>query len=233
MDGPDREELRAAIREPEHGQTLTFETEHIGEPLLIVEHRFRVKRFPTCGSAHRSLDALEDLLAEHAFAAEDVERVDVHAPAMHLKNLMYERPISGLEGKFSIEYPLSCLLIAGSCSLGDFTQEALQRPDYRQMMARVHRHPIDRPETEVNTTISVTLKDGRVLEKSVFMPRGSKAAPYPTSQYWDKFDQCSTLVMAEPARLSLRKAMEDFLTLERASTLSQTFGVDMQAVGHA
>lgn len=233
MVGPDREELRAAIREPEHGQTLTFQTENIGEPLLIVEHRFRVKRFPTCGSAHRSLDAMEDLLAEHGFAAAEVDHVDVHAPAMHLKNLMYERPTTGLEGKFSIEYPLSCLLIAGSCSLGDFTQDALQRPDYREMMARVHRHPIDRPETEVNTTIRVTLKDGRVVEKSVFMPRGSKAAPYPTSQYWDKFDQCSSLVMAESARLRLRTAMEDFLALERAATLSQTFGVDMQGVGHA
>lgn len=233
MVGPDREELRAAIREPEHGQTLTFETENVGEPLLIVEHRFRVKRFPTCGSAHRSLDALEDLLAEHAFSAEEVARVDVHAPAMHLKNLMYERPTTGLEGKFSIEYPLACLLIAGSCSLGDFTHEALQRPQYRQMMERVHRHPIDRPETEVNTTIRVTLEDGRVLEKSVFMPRGSKAAPYPTSQYWDKFDQCSALVMDAPARLRLRQAMEDFMALDRAATLSRAFGVDMQPVGHA
>ena len=195
MVGPDRDELRAAIREPEHGQTLTFETEAIGEPLLIVEHRFRVKRFPTCGSAHRSLDALSDLMDEYGFCADDVERVEVHAPAMHLKNLMYARPRTGLEGKFSIEYPLACLLISGNCTLGDFTEEALQRPDHRALFERIHRFPIDRPETEVDTTIRVALKDGRVLEKSRFMPRGSKADPYPTSQYWKKFDECTGLVM--------------------------------------
>ena len=66
---------------------------------------------------------------------------------------------------------------------------------FEEMMERIHRHPIDQPETEVHTTISVALTDGRLLEQSVFMPRGSKAAPYPTSQYWDKFDQCTLLAM--------------------------------------
>ncbi len=233
MVGPDREALRAAIREPEHGQTLTFETESIGEPLLIIEHRFRVKRFPTCGSAHRSLDATEDLLAEHVFTAEDVERVDVHAPAMHLKNLMYERPTTGLEGKFSIEYPLACMLLSGSCTLADFTDDALHRPRHRMMMEHIHRHPIDLPETEVDTTIRVTLKGGRIVEKSVFMPRGSKAAPYPTSQYWDKFDQCSRLVMPIDAQAQLRAALEDFLNLPHASEFSKLFGIDLHPAGNA
>ena len=228
MVGPDREELRAAIREPEHGQTLTFETENIGEPLLIVEHRFRVKRFPTCGSAHRSLDAMEDLIKEHGFSAGDVERVEVHAPAMHLKNLMYQRPDTGLEGKFSVEYPLACLLINGNCTLADFTDDALQRPAHRAMMARIHRHSIDRPETEVNTTIAVTLRDGRQVKQSVFMPRGSKAAPYPTSQYWEKFDQCTLFVMPEVQQKKLRTTLENFLSLKRAHEFSRLFGVDLQ-----
>ena len=77
MVGPDREDLRAAIGEPEHGQTLTFQIDSIGEPLLILEHKFRVKRFPTCGSAHRSVDAVLALREEHGFKAGDIERVDV------------------------------------------------------------------------------------------------------------------------------------------------------------
>lgn len=231
MVGPDREALRAAIQEPEHGQTLTFESERIGEPLLIVEHRFRVKRFPTCGSAHRSLDAMEDLLKEHGFGPEEVERVDVHAPAMHLRNLMYRRPATGLEGKFSVEYPLACMIMSGSCVLADFTESALQRPGHRAMMKRIHRHPIERPETEIDTTIEVTLTDGRVLQKSVFMPRGSKAAPYPTSQYWEKFDQCSLFVMPRPQQARLREALERFLDLDRAHELSRQMGVDLKPAG--
>jgi len=231
MVGPDREELRAQIREPEHGQTLTFETENIGEPLLIVEHRFRVKRFPTCGSAHRSLDIMQDLIDEHGFTAADVERVEVHAPAMHLKNLMYQRPTTGLEGKFSIEYPLTCMLMTRNCTLADFTDEALHRPEYRAMFERIHRFPIDRPETEVDTVIRVTLSDGRTVEKSRFMPRGSKADPYPTSQYWKKFDECAGYVMQPEQHARLREQVENFLELEHAGDVVRAMAVDFAPRG--
>jgi 2-methylcitrate dehydratase PrpD len=231
MVGPDREALRAAIREPEHGQTLTFETESIGEPLLITEHLFRVKRFPTCGSAHRSLDAMLALRDEHGFGADDVERVDVHAPAMHLKNLMYQRPETGLQGKFSVEYPLSCAIVQGECTLADFTDEAVGRPGHRALFERIHRHPIDRPETEVNTSIQVTLKNGNVVEKSVFMPLGSKVAPFPNEHYWRKFDQCTTPVMQEADRQRLRQALESFRSLSRAAEMSRCMGVDLSPAG--
>ncbi len=233
MVGPDREQLRATIREPEHGQTLTFETENIGEPLLIIEHRFRVKRFPTCGSAHRSLDIMQDMIDEHGFSANDVERVEVHAPAMHLKNLMYERPTTGLEGKFSIEYPLTCMLMTRNCTLADFTDAALGRPQYRAMFERVERFPIDRPETEVDTTLRVKLKDGRTVEKSRFMPRGSKAEPYPTSQYWKKFDECAAFVMQPEQHARLRDQIENFLELDRAGDVVRAMAVEFQPRGES
>ncbi|HSH42522.1 MAG TPA: MmgE/PrpD family protein [Arenicellales bacterium] len=231
MVGPDREELKVAIREPEHGQTLTFETESIGEPLLITEHLFRVKRYPTCGSAHRSLDALLALREEHGFGVDEVERVDVHAPAMHLKNLMYRRPETGLQGKFSIEYPLSCAIIQGACTLADFTDEALARPGHRALFERIHRHPIDRPETEINTRIVVTLADGRVVEKSVFMAMGSKTAPFPTEQYWRKFDECTSPVMPAAERLRLRQALESFTSLSSAAEMARCMAVDLVPAG--
>ncbi len=174
---------------------------------------------------------MEDLIKAHGFTAEDLERVDVHAPAMHLKNLMYQRPTNGLEGKFSIEYPLACLITDGNCTLADFSDDALQRPAHRAMMERIHRHPIERPETEVNTTIAVTLRDGRKLERSVFMPRGSKAAPYPTSQYWDKFDQCTLFVMPQAQQAELRQALENFPGLERAHEFSRLLGIDIKPAG--
>ena len=231
MVGPDREALRAAIREPEHGQTLTFNTDSIGDPLLITEHLFRVKRFPTCGSAHRSLDAVLALREKYGFQADDIERVDVHAPAMHLKNLMYQRPNDGLQGKFSVEYPVACAIIQGKCTLADFTDEAVARPAYRQLFERIHRHPIDRPETEIDTTIRITLNDGRVIEKSVFMPLGSKVAPFPTAQYWEKFEQCTAGVMPVTDRQCLQQALENFSQLASASEMTRCMGVALQPIG--
>src|SRR6187551_1475489 len=61
MVGPDYEQLRDTLTHVEHGQNLRFETDRIGEPLLILSSGFRVKRFPNCGSAHRAMDGVLDL----------------------------------------------------------------------------------------------------------------------------------------------------------------------------
>src|SRR3546814_15867126 len=54
MVGPDYEHLRDSITHIEHGQNLRYELDHVGDPLLITEHKFRVKRFPTCGAIPRA-----------------------------------------------------------------------------------------------------------------------------------------------------------------------------------
>jgi len=221
MVGPDYEELRDAITNPQHGQTMRFETESVGEPLLIREHKFRVKRFANCGSNHRAMDALLHLKDEHGFTAEDVERVDVHAPRMQLNNVMFERPQTGLEGKFSIEYAMALCLTQERITLADFTDEAVQRPELRALFARIHRYPVDQQENVCPNTIAVTLKDGRQLSETRHMPLGSKAAPYPTSQYWEKYESCvEGLLPTEQAR-TLRAALEELPQLSDLRSLTE------------
>lgn len=231
MVGPDRDALRVAIAEsqPEHGQTLTFETDSIGEPLLITEHKFRVKRFPACGSAARSLDAVLALREEPGFDPAKIERVDIHAPVMHFNHLLYQRPETGLQGKFSVEYPVACMILQGSCTIDDFSDEAVRRPAHRALFECIHRHPIDRSEVETNTTVKITLTDGRVLKKSVFMALGSKTAPFPTEQYWDKFNQCTASVMQAEDQARLRRALEAFSDLPRACELTRCLGVELRS----
>ena len=231
MVGPDREALKAAIGEPEHGQTMEFETEAIAEPLLLTTHKFRVKRFPTCGSAHRTLDCVLMLREEHPFTGEDIERIDVHAPAMHLKNLMYQRPGKGLEGKFSVEYPVACAVIQGKVGIADFTDAAVNRPGHRALFERIFRHPIELPETETDTTVKITLKDGTILEKSTFMPLGSKVAPFPDAQYWQKFDQCTVDLMPDIDWSPIRRALENFHDLESGGELNRAMGIELTPRG--
>jgi 2-methylcitrate dehydratase PrpD len=83
-----------------------------------------VKRFPNCGSAHRAMDGLLALKAEHGFTADDVEAIHVRAPVTHLNNLMYTAPEDALQAKFSLEYGLACCLVTGDCGLTDFSDRS-------------------------------------------------------------------------------------------------------------
>ncbi len=226
MVGPDYEELRDSLTDIEHGQTLRFETAHVGEPLLILEHGFRVKRFPNCGSAHRAMDALLHLRAEHGFVAEDVARVVVHAPKVHLNNLMHHEPGTGLESKFSMEYALALCLAQGGASLSDFTDEAVMRPEVRRLFPLIVLDPVDKLEGVFPTTVEVHLKDGRVLAETRAMPLGSKAAPFTTAQYWQKYESCVAGVLSDREAAALRVALERLPALSSIREMTRHLAFD-------
>jgi 2-methylcitrate dehydratase PrpD len=195
MVGPDYEALRDTLTHVEHGQNLRFETEQVGEPLLILSSGLKLKRFPNCGSAHRAMDGLLALKEAHGFDADDVAAVHVHAPISHLNNLMYTDPEDALQAKFSLEYALAVLLLTGNCALADFTDAAASRPALRALYPRIHRHPVDKAEGEFPTEVMVFLGDGRRLETRVAMPAGSLDVPFTDDQIRGKFDGCTTGIL--------------------------------------
>jgi 2-methylcitrate dehydratase PrpD len=207
MVGPDYEQLRDTLTHVEHGQNLRFETEQVGEPLLILSSGLKLKRFPNCGSAHRAMDGLAALIEAHGFAAGEVAAVDVRAPVTHFSNLMYQIPEDPLQAKFSMEYALACILLTGNCTLADFEPGAVARPVLAALYPLIHRHPVDKAEGEFPTEVAVVLNDGRRFETAVPMPAGSLAVPFTDAQIWAKFDGCAANIAPERAA-AIRAALE-------------------------
>lgn len=224
MVGPDYEHLRDTITHIEHGQNLRYELEHVGEPLLITEHKFRVKRFPTCGAIHRAMDGVLDLKAEHGFTAADVASLDLYMPRVHFNNVMYTDPQEPLQAKFSAEYAVGCVLARDDCTLGDFTQEAVMGEDVRSIFPIIHRHPVDKLEGEFPTEVHIRLHDGRQLKAVIAMPQGSKSAPFSDAQYWAKFEACCAGVLEADKTAALRDALERLPQLTDIGELMQHAG---------
>ena len=213
MVGQDYEAQRDSLTHVEHGQTLRFETAHVGEPLLILSSGLKVKRFPNCASTHRSLDGLLAIRAEQGLRPEMVAHIEAWLPVTHYNNLMHHDARTALEAKFSLEYALAAGLVSGNCTLRDFSATAVMRPEVRALYDILHITPVDKPEGEFPTRIQVTLKDGRRFEKSMAMPVGSIAAPFTMAQYWEKFDACVQGIMAEGTAARLRQALADLPVL--------------------
>jgi hypothetical protein len=83
----------------------------------------------------------------------------------------------------------------------------------------------------MDTKVQITLSDGRVIEKSVFMAFGSKIKPFPTELYWQKFEQCTAAVMLQADQHRLKQALEAFTSLASASEMTRCLGVDLSPVG--
>jgi 2-methylcitrate dehydratase PrpD len=191
MVGQDVEELAEAMEgKAEHGQTMRFATENVGQPLHALEHGLKVKRFPNCGSLHRALDGLLALIEEHDLGSTAIQRVLVRAPAAHLRNLMHENPQTPAEAKFSLEYSLAAATHSGNVGLADYEPAALHRPEVRELMPLIEKEYVEKLESEFATEVHITLTNGKVVSTSIAMPVGSKAHPMSDAQLWQKLEAC-------------------------------------------
>lgn len=196
----------------EHGQSVNFQKGRIADPLHILAYGLKIKRFPNCGSVHRALDGLLALRKEHALTADKVDHINVRAPASHLRNLMYETPVTPPEAKFSLEYNLSVGLLYGNVGLADFTVDAISRPNVRALFPKIQKEYVEKLESEFPTEVHITTVSGQMLSTSIKMPTGSKQAPLTREQLFDKFDDCVAQTADWPYAAKLRMFLEDLNT---------------------
>ncbi len=209
MVGPDIELLAEHMQgKAEHGQTMLFDVNNIGEPLHILEYGLKVKRHPNCGSVHRALDGLLALCEQHQIPATDVDHVLVRAPSAHLANLMYPEPDDAMQARFSLEYNLAVGLQNGEVTLADFSDKAITDPTTRNLLKTIRREPVDKMESEFPTEVHIQRSNGDVVSTSVKMPVGSLANPLSSDQSWQKYQGCVEPILGENRSVELRQALE-------------------------
>jgi len=222
MVGPDVEDLRALMADKdEHGQKTVFRTNDIGTPLHIEKYGLKVKRFPNCGSIHRSLDGLLELRAKHGFTHKDVKQILVRAPASHLNNLMYEKPDTPAEARFSLEYSMAVGLYNGKVGITDYTEDAIKHTAIRGLMPLIRKDYIEKLETEFPTEVHITLHSGETVMTAIEMPIGSSSNPLSNDQLWAKFETCTTGIFGPEKIKALQKATKTDYKNTKICTLTQ------------
>jgi 2-methylcitrate dehydratase PrpD len=90
----------------------------LGKPFVIVDPGLALKKFPCCYASHRAIDGLLTLRAKLACDADSIEKVICRMPPGGMHVLTYPRPATGLEGKFSLHYPLAAAVLDASARCG-------------------------------------------------------------------------------------------------------------------
>lgn len=200
MVGPDVEALKAEMEGTDYfGQKVAFETQDVGHPLLIEQYGLKVKCYPNCGSLHRTLDAVLHLVHEHSFAPDDVVDVLVRLPGLHARNLMYDRPTTPMQAKFSLEYSVASALFHGEVTLEHYLPAQINNADVRAMMPLVRKDVVEKRETEFPTEVVIRLRDGRELRAAVQMQKGTSANPMSADEILAKFRACARSMPPEKA----------------------------------
>ena len=162
----------------------------LGKPWEMQATGIYVKRWPCCYCNHRPIGGMLKLMKEHNIGAADVEAVEIGFLPGSDEALLSTNPQTGLEGKFSIEYVASALLLDGKLTLETFTDPMVQRPEIRKLIPKVKRCRMEAEGTFSGifgyTDVVIVTKQGR-FETRVEHTPGSPAWPMSDDDRVEKF----------------------------------------------
>jgi len=167
----------------------------LGNPWNLKWPGVSIKPYPSGSLTHPAMGELMRLIKENDIKPADVEKVDVGANHPMMTSLLHHDPQTGLQGKFSMEFCMSILLLERKAGLLQFQDAVVRRPDVQEMIKRIHFY-ID-PIAEQNgldkmtSILRVHLKDGKVISGRAEFAKGSPSNPMSYDEVADKFRGCA------------------------------------------
>ena len=138
------------------------------------------------------MDEILRLAQKNNITASEVEKVDVGGDRIDVETLFHHRPTTALEGKFSMEFCLSILLLERKATLSQFTDAVVQRPDVQEMIRRVNFYVSPDVENKMGSNVlKITLRDGRVFTDRGRLAKGSPENPMTYDEVAEKFRGCA------------------------------------------
>jgi 2-methylcitrate dehydratase PrpD len=153
---------------------------------------------------HRAVDGVRGML-KGPVKMEEISAIRCSVPPTGLRPLLYARPKTGLEGKFSMEYALAATALDGTLSLDSFEDDQVLRPEIAELYGRILVQEEERcsvGDGTVRTTsagtigfveVTVDFADGRSETATVFKPKGAPTLPFDWNDIREKFFNCASV----------------------------------------
>ena len=166
-----------------------------GQPYAVETPGFGQKLFPCCYMLHKMIVATLALRVESGCTLAQVQGALVLMPKGASCPLIHPRPRTGLHGKFSAPYAIVASLLDGRIDLKSFTDSSVMRPEVQARLTDVtvvesDTAPVHGTDMDGPVTVTLTMRDGSVLTRTVEHAPGSAADPLPLDQLQVKWIDC-------------------------------------------
>ncbi|MPZ44352.1 MAG: hypothetical protein GEV05_13275 [Betaproteobacteria bacterium] len=189
-------------------------TKDFGKPFRMVDPGVGFKKHPSNYFTHRPIDAALALREEEGFDGANIVRVDIRFPCFDYVNR--PQPKTGLDGKFSVQYATAVALLDGEITIDSFDDARRFAPDAVDLLGKTALHfddTIPKDFDRMHCVVTVTLKDGRMLERKVDKLSGWIGFPLTAEQRLKKFNACARRVLQDDAAARVVELVNDLDTL--------------------
>jgi aconitate decarboxylase len=134
------------------------------------------------------------------------------------------QPITGLDGKFSVQYATALALIDRSIKVESFSDERRFSKDIEDLLPRIHLNmrediTLDFPDTYAIVTVKT--KDGRELQERCDKPRGLWGVPLTRDERLTKFRDCVEPAMPKQAAEEIIELVENMDNLDNVHSIME------------
>ena len=183
------------------------------------------KMYPTVGTLHPAIAAVEGLVAKHGIKPGDVDQINVRiAKGALLHGAGIGKPTDVVSAQFSLAFSLALAICKGANHLSFYRDPKLwSDPEIMGVMERIKAEPD--PEAVGQkiqmATVAITLKDKRRLEAVELYSRGSPLNPVTKEQRYAKAKNLAGYVLSPQRTDRLIETVENIEKLADVSELAK------------
>jgi 2-methylcitrate dehydratase PrpD len=171
----------------------------LGKNWDLAQNGYKLKPYPSGGLGHTAIDATLEL---RGVPLSDIASVEVAITKYAGRRYSALYPETVEAAKFSGPYLAAYTLVHGAPMLAAFTEEALRDPVVRAFARKVslvtYQEYADVLD-ESPAKVTITLADGRKMERAKYYPTGSVQVPMTRARIEDKFTTCATTAIKPDA----------------------------------
>ncbi len=177
---------------------------------ILTEFGIALKAFPSCAATHTAVEAALILRARLADRLGDISSIRVGVSEFALEPLIYIKPATPLEGKFSMHYCVAAALAEGALGLTSFGERGINDPTVESLIAKT-RMEVDervRDDREFASVVTIETKQGERMEHMVRIALGKRARWLSADQLKAKLFDCCQYSGAQVDRDALFAALQ-------------------------
>ncbi|MBD9388491.1 MmgE/PrpD family protein [Agrobacterium sp. AGB01] len=204
----------------------------LGKPWTIVSPGIALKKFPTCYATHRAIDGVAEIEKEVGPLLDQLKKLTCRVVPGALLPLRFNRPKTGLEGKFSMPYGLAVAMVDRRLTIASFEDTAVKRPEIWALYNKIEviedeACGVEDPDynkksagTRGFVIVEAELHDGRTITRRVDVSPGHPKRPLTWNDLNDKFLDCASSCGVDGTiAQSAFEALKDLETKEDVSAL--------------
>ena len=146
-----------------------------------------LKRFPCHITAQTSVQAILDLRAAHGYAAADVAAIHIAGNDKMARVNNIPSPPDIMLAQYSVPFCVALAHVRDARDPRSFDESALQDAQIRSLAQHVTITIAKDPPTPLAADVTVTLRDGRVLKRSIADFKGTPEQPLDGTELREKF----------------------------------------------